>query len=76
MSRTFWLGDVLDHDGAGQRSGVAEHSTITASAPADFTPAQPWIGMTGSEAQTYGLLYNEPGFTTCATGIWVMSQPP
>ncbi|MFC8257679.1 alkaline phosphatase D family protein [Streptomyces sp. NPDC057291] len=74
VPRTFWLGDVLDHDGAGQRSGVAGHGTITASAPADFTPVQPWIGMTGSDAQTYGLLYNEPGFTAYATGIWVMSQ--
>jgi phosphodiesterase/alkaline phosphatase D-like protein len=73
-ARTFWVGDVLDHDGAGQRSGVAGHGTVTASAPADFTPTQPWIGMTGSDAQTYGLLYDEPGFTAYATGIWVMSQ--
>ncbi|WP_435220638.1 alkaline phosphatase D family protein [Streptomyces sp. Tue6028] len=72
--RTFWLGDVLDHDGAGQRSGVAGHGTVTASTPADYTPTEPWIAMTGSDAQTYGLLYDEAGFTAYATGIWVMSQ--
>ncbi|WP_432043846.1 alkaline phosphatase D family protein [Streptomyces cadmiisoli] len=73
-ARTFWVGDVLDHDGAGQRSGVAGHGTVTASAPVDFTPTAPWIGMTGSDGQTYGLLYDEPGFTAYACGIWVMSQ--
>ena len=26
---TVWVGDVIDHDGAGQRSGVAGHGTIT-----------------------------------------------
>ncbi|MGJ6969149.1 alkaline phosphatase D family protein [Streptosporangium sp. G11] len=74
VPRTFWLGDVVDHDGAGQRSGVAGHGTVTASAPADFTPTAPWIGMTGSDGQTYGLLYDEAGFTAYACGIWVMSQ--
>ncbi|MEU8569575.1 carboxypeptidase-like regulatory domain-containing protein [Streptomyces pathocidini] len=76
VARTFWAGDVLDHDGAGQRSGVAGHGTITDSAPADFTPAPatPWIGMTGSDAQTYGLLYETPDFTAYACGIWAMSQ--
>ncbi|MGW2085595.1 alkaline phosphatase D family protein [Streptomyces sp. NPDC001880] len=71
---TFWTGDVLDHDGAGQRSGVAGHGTVTANSPADFTPTAPWIGMTGSDAQTYGLLYEDTGFTAYACGIWVMSQ--
>ncbi|MDX3095005.1 alkaline phosphatase D family protein [Streptomyces sp. ME19-03-3] len=74
QARTVWLGDVLDHDGAGQRSGVAGHGTVTASAPADFEPTAPWVGMTGSDGQTYGLLYDEPGFTVYACGIWVMTQ--
>ncbi|MEU2433773.1 alkaline phosphatase D family protein [Streptomyces sp. NPDC007861] len=71
---TFWTGDVLDHDGAGQRSGVAGHGTITAGSPADFAPAAPWIGMTGSDGQTYGLLYEDAQFTAYACGIWAMSQ--
>ncbi|MFJ6121498.1 alkaline phosphatase D family protein [Streptomyces sp. NPDC092129] len=73
-ARTFWLGDVLDHDGAGQRSGVAGHGTVTASAPADFIPTAPWVGMTGSDGQTYGLIYDDAGFTAYACGIWVMTQ--
>ncbi|MFG1706232.1 alkaline phosphatase D family protein [Nonomuraea sp. M3C6] len=73
-ARTLWIGDVIDHDGAGQRSGVPGAGIVTASAPADFTPAAPWIGMTGSDGQTYALLYDEPGFTAYACGIWVMSQ--
>jgi phosphodiesterase/alkaline phosphatase D-like protein len=74
VARTFWVGDVIDHDGTGQRSGVAGHGTVTASAPADFTPTAPWIGMTGSDGQTYGLLYDDADFTAYAAGIWVMSQ--
>ncbi|MEU8110875.1 alkaline phosphatase D family protein [Micromonospora sp. NPDC048947] len=70
-SRTFWTGDALDHDGAGQRSGVAGHGTITSSTPTDYPPAAPWIGMTGSDRQTYGLLYEEADF---AAYNWVMSQ--
>ncbi|MEV4173821.1 alkaline phosphatase D family protein [Nonomuraea sp. NPDC049709] len=73
-ARTLWIGDVIDHDGAGQRSGVPGAGVVTASAPADFTPTAPWIGMTGSDGQTYALLYDEPGFTAYACGIWVMSQ--
>ncbi|MGP4020710.1 alkaline phosphatase D family protein [Saccharopolyspora sp. 5N708] len=73
-AHTLWIGDVLDHDGAGQRSGVAGHGTITLSAPADFTPAAAWIGMTGSDRQTYGLVYEDTAFLAYACGIWVMSQ--
>ncbi|MHA5053259.1 alkaline phosphatase D family protein [Streptomyces sp. SD15] len=72
--QTVWVGDVLDHDGTGQRSGVAGHGTITASTPQDFTPTAPWIGMSGSDRQTYGLLYEEAGFTAYACGIWAMTQ--
>ncbi|MEE6258993.1 alkaline phosphatase D family protein [Plantactinospora sonchi] len=70
----FWTGDALDHDGAGQRSGVAGHGTITASAPADYPPTAPWIGMTGSDRQTYGLLYADVDFVAYAAYNWVMSQ--
>ncbi|MGI5152520.1 alkaline phosphatase D family protein [Plantactinospora sp. CA-294935] len=74
LPRTFWIGDALDHDGAGQRSGVPGHGTITSSTPADYPPAAPWIGMTGSDRQTYGLCYEETGFTAYAAYNWVMSQ--
>ncbi|MGW3246194.1 hypothetical protein [Streptomyces sp. NPDC001070] len=29
---------------------------------------------TGIRGQTYGLVYDEPGFTAYACGIWVMTQ--
>ncbi|MGI5215758.1 hypothetical protein [Plantactinospora sp. CA-290183] len=74
VPRSFWTGDALDHDGAGQRSGVAGHGTITSGTPADYPPTTPWIGMTGSDRQTYGLLYDEPGFVAYAAYNWVMSQ--
>ncbi|MDW5330143.1 alkaline phosphatase D family protein [Plantactinospora sp. KLBMP9567] len=74
VARTFWIGDALDHDGAGQRSGVPGHGTITSGTPADYPPAAPWIGMTGSDRQTYGLCYEETGFVAYAAYNWVMSQ--
>jgi hypothetical protein len=70
----FWTGDVIDHDGTGQRSGVAGHGTIIAASPADYSPTRPWIAMTGSDGQVYGLVYDDPGFTAYAAGIWVMTQ--
>ena len=73
-AQTLWIGDVVDHDGVGQRSGVAGHGTITISTPADFTPTEPWIGMTGADRQTYGIVYSDADFTAYACGIWVMSQ--
>ncbi|MGW3622641.1 alkaline phosphatase D family protein [Streptomyces sp. NPDC000880] len=73
-AQTFWTGDVLDHDGVGQRSGVPGFGTITDAAPADFTPSAPWIGMAGADRQTYGLIYEEAAFTAYACGIWTMSQ--
>jgi hypothetical protein len=72
--RTVWLGDVIDHDGTGQRSGIAGHGTITASAPADYVPTAPWIAMTGTDRLLYALLYSEGGFTAYAAFNWVMSQ--
>jgi phosphodiesterase/alkaline phosphatase D-like protein len=74
VSRTLWIGDALDHDGAGQRSGVAGHGTITSGTPTDYPPTAPWIGMTGTDRQTYGLLYEDTAFGAYAVGIWVMSQ--
>jgi hypothetical protein len=68
-----WVGDVIDYDGAGQRSGVAGHGTIT-TGPSDYTPAGRWIAMTGTDGQLYGLVYSEGGWTAYAAGIWVMSQ--
>ncbi|SCG76960.1 alkaline phosphatase D family protein [Micromonospora inositola] len=74
VPRSFWTGDALDHDGAGQRSGVAGHGTITSGTPADYPPTAPWIGMTGSDRQTYGLLYEDTSFVAYAAYNWVMSQ--
>jgi PhoD-like phosphatase/Carboxypeptidase regulatory-like domain len=70
---TLWVGDVIDHDGTGQRSGVAGHGTITGG-PSDYVPGGDWIGMTGADGQLYGLVYDEPGWTAYAAGIWVMTQ--
>jgi len=70
---SVWVGDVIDHDGTGQRSGVAGHGTIT-TGPSDYVPAGRWIGMTGTDGQLYGLVYDEGGWTAYAAGIWVMSQ--
>ncbi|MEV7991286.1 alkaline phosphatase D family protein [Streptomyces sp. NPDC086077] len=72
--QTFWTGDVIDHDGLGQRTGVPGTGIVTAGTPADFTPTAPWIGMTGLDGQTYGLVYDDTAFTAYACGIWVMSQ--
>jgi len=72
--RTLWLGDVIDHDGTGQRTGIAGHGTITSSAPADYVPTAPWIAMTGTDRQIYALVYAEGGFTAYAPFNWVMSQ--
>ncbi|MFJ4467605.1 alkaline phosphatase D family protein [Streptomyces sp. NPDC089424] len=74
VERTLWIGDVIDHDGAGQRSGVPGHGTITIGTPADYLPEAPWIGMTGSDSQTYGLIYEDQAFTAYACDIWAMTQ--
>ena len=70
---TVWVGDAIDYDGPGQRSGVAGHGTITMG-PNDFAPKGRWIGMTGTDGQLYGLVYEEDGWTAYATGIWALSQ--
>ncbi|MFY1691481.1 alkaline phosphatase D family protein [Plantactinospora sp. WMMB782] len=74
MPRTFWTGDALDHDGAGQRSGIPGHGTVTSDTAAEYLPSAPWIGMTGSDRQTYGLRYERADFVGYAAYNWVMSQ--
>ena len=68
-----WVGDVIDYDGTGQRSGVAGHGTIT-TGPSDYAPSGRWMAMTGTDGQLYGLVYADADWTAYATGIWVMSQ--
>ncbi len=73
---TLWVGDALDHDGAGQRSGVPGHGTISTpyGSPAAYQPSAPWMGMTGTDRQVYGVLYDEPGFDCYGNGNWIMSR--
>lgn len=73
---TLWVGDAIDHDGAGQRSGVPGHGTITTpyASPAVYAPTAPWMGMTGTDGQVYGLLYAEGGFDCYGNSNWIMSR--
>ncbi|RCK69041.1 hypothetical protein DT076_11805 [Desertihabitans brevis] len=73
---TLWVGDAMDHDGAGQRSGVPGHGTIATpyGSPAAYAPSAPWMGMTGTDGQVYGLLYAEDGFDCYGNGNWIMSR--
>ncbi|MDQ3569109.1 MAG: alkaline phosphatase D family protein [Actinomycetota bacterium] len=77
-SVAVWVGDALDHDGAGQRSGVAGHGTITTpyGSPREYVPSEPWMGMTGNDAQTYGLIYDDgyTGLTAYGNGNYIMSR--
>ncbi|NYE72945.1 alkaline phosphatase D family protein [Microlunatus parietis] len=72
---TLWVGDAVDHDGPGQRSGVPGHGTISTpyGSPAEYRPTGPWIGMTGSDRQTYGIVYQDSEFTAYGNGNWIMS---
>jgi len=76
VARTFWTGDAIDHDGTGQRSGVPGHGTIATpyAEQAFYPPERRWIGMTGTDGQTYGLVYASGGFTAYGNGNWIMSQ--
>ncbi|MDQ3680909.1 MAG: alkaline phosphatase D family protein [Actinomycetota bacterium] len=75
---SVWVGDALDHDGAGQRSGVAGHGTITTpyGSPREYAPTEPWMGMTGNDSQTYGLIYDEgyAGLTAYGNGNYIVSR--
>jgi hypothetical protein len=64
-----WVGDAIDH-GAGQRSGVAGHNTITTpdAEPNLYEPTGPWIGMTGTDPQTYELIYGDSDFGAYGNG--------
>ncbi len=73
---TWWIGDAIDYDGPGQRSGVAGHGTIATpyGSPAAYLTTGRWIGMTGTDAQTYALVYANSGFTAYGNGNWIQSQ--
>lgn len=73
---TLWIGDAMDHDGAGQRSGVAGTGTVSTpyGAPAAFAPEGRWIGMTGTDGQVYGLLYEDDAWDAYGNGNWIMSR--
>ncbi|WP_166806447.1 hypothetical protein [Cryobacterium serini] len=42
------VGDAMDYDTAGQRSGVAGHPLINPGSAASFDPTGLWIGQTGT----------------------------
>jgi outer membrane protein assembly factor BamB len=74
-----WVGDAMDYDGAGQRSGVAGNPLINTGTAASYTPqGGRWIGQTGTgeDQQTYGLVYGaESGeFTGYGFRNWIMSK--
>jgi hypothetical protein len=73
-----WVGDAMDYDAAGQRSGVAGHPVINTGSAASYEPTGTWIGQTGTGAdqQTYGLIYTaESGqFTGYGFRNWIMSK--
>ena len=75
-ARVLWVGDAMDHDGTGQRSGVPGTGAITTpyESPAAYQPAAPWIGATGTDRQTYALMYDEPSFDAYGNGNWIMSR--
>ncbi|WP_161958409.1 PQQ-binding-like beta-propeller repeat protein [Ornithinimicrobium cavernae] len=73
-----WVGDALDHDGSGQRSLVSGHPEITTpyAEPAAFDPAGRWVGATGNDPQSYGLVYADGAgaFDAYGNGNWIMSR--
>lgn len=79
-ARSVWVGDAMDHDGAGQSSGVPGHGTITTpySSPRAFEPVEPWVGMTGTDRQTFGLIYEDDPADADAygTGNYILSRIP
>jgi|GEM_PF-94702 len=74
-SVTVWVGDAIDHDGAGQRSVVAGHGLVTTPyAQQDvYRPTGDWIAMTGSDRQVYALHY-EGDFEAYGNGNWIQSR--
>ncbi|MGD7706441.1 carboxypeptidase-like regulatory domain-containing protein [Microlunatus sp. Y2014] len=72
---TLWLGDALDHDGAGQRSVVAGHGVITTpyAEQHSYVPAGDWMAMTGTDRQVYAVHY-EGDFEAYGNGNWIQSR--
>lgn len=76
-AQTVWVGDAIDHDGAGQRSLVPGHGTIRTpyAEPGAYQPSAPWIGMTGDDGQSFGLVYAAGTvFEAYGNGNWIMSR--
>jgi outer membrane protein assembly factor BamB/predicted MPP superfamily phosphohydrolase len=77
-TQALWIGDAIDYDGSGQKSGVGGHHSITLSYsnPQEFKLSEPWIGMTGNDKQVYGLVYSEDSSELIGygNGNWIMSQ--
>ncbi|MFJ6079407.1 PQQ-binding-like beta-propeller repeat protein [Pseudarthrobacter sp. NPDC092419] len=74
----LWVGDAMDYDGAGQRSGVAGHPVIDTGTAASYEPNGRWIGQagTGADQQTYGLVYTADSGSFSGYGLrnWIMSK--
>lgn len=71
---TYWIGDALDIETAGQTSYVPGPGPVSNpyGNPVEYEPTQPWVGMTGTSEAAYGLLYTSPGdFTVIGTGSYV-----
>lgn len=77
--QSFWVGDVIDHDGSGQYSYVPGFGDITSaySNPASYTPSLPWMAMSGNNPQAYGFIYEGSfgsNFTAYGNNSWIMSM--
>jgi len=68
-----WVGDAMDYDGTGQRTGIAGAGTITAG-PVEVVPTGRWIAQTGTDGQVYAIIYDDQEFLGYTAGIWNMSQ--
>lgn len=72
-----WVGDAMDHDGAGQKSLVAGAGVITTpyGEPASHQPTGRWIAQTGNDPQVTGLVYaGQDAFSAYGNGNWIMSK--
>lgn len=73
---SVWTGDAMDHDAAGQASVIPGAGVVVPGATAAYTPTKPYIGMTGTDPQVFGLVYGIPAstFDVYTAGNWVMSR--
>ena len=73
---SVWTGDAMDHDAAGQASVIPGVGIVTPGETAAYAPTKPYIGMTGTDPQVFGLVYGTPAsaFDVYSTGNWVMSR--